>query len=253
MTEPRGVRFERAGDIGKIVLARPEAANSLDLPAARALAAAIDTAAATDVRVITLTGEGTRFCAGGDVASFVAADDRADYLHQLASELETQLRRLSELPVPVVAGVHGAVAGAGLAFVLHADVVVAARSTKFVLAYSGIGLTPDCGVSYLLPRAVGSHRAANLAVTGRVLSAAEALDWGLVAEVVDDGQIAQRVDELAAAIAEKPVGALSETARLMRESWESTQAESAADEAATIARMVQTPEAQLLIERFLSR
>lgn len=253
MTEPRGVRFDRAGAIGRIVLARPEAANSFDLPAARALSAAVDAASAAGVRVITLTGEGSRFCAGGDVSSFVAAPDRATYLHELATELEAQLGRLSQLPVPVVAGVHGAVAGAGLAFVLRADVVIAGSSTKFVLAYSGIGLTPDCGVSYLLPRAVGMQRALSLAMTGRALSAAEALDWGLIAEVVEDSQVLNRVDELAKAIASKPVGALSETARLMRESWNSTQGDSAADEAATIARMVMTPEAKLLIDRFMSR
>ena len=89
----------------------------------------------------------------------------------LATELEAQLRRLSELPKPVVAGVHGAVAGAGLALVLNADLVVAGESTKFVMAYAAIGLTPDCGVSYLLPRAIGQQRALELAVSGRVLNA----------------------------------------------------------------------------------
>ena len=123
------------------------------------------------------------------MASFAAADDRATYLHTLATELEAQLRRLSELPKPVVAGVHGAVAGAGLALVLHADVVVAGESTKFVMAYSAIGLTPDCGVSYLLPRAIGQQRALELAVGGKVLNAEEARDWGLVTEVVDDDQV----------------------------------------------------------------
>jgi enoyl-CoA hydratase/carnithine racemase len=111
----------------------------------------------------------------------VTAPDRASYVHELAATFEAGLRRLSELPVPVVAAVHGAVACAGLAVVLNCDVVIAARSTKFLMAYSAVGLTPDCGVSYLLPRAVGQQRALELALTGRTLSAEEAMAWGLVA------------------------------------------------------------------------
>lgn len=133
----------------------------------------------------------------GGVSSFVTAYDRAAYLRALATALELHLRRLSELPRPVVAGVHGAVAGAGLAFMLNADLVVAAASTRFAFAYPGIGLTPDCGVSRLLLRAAGQHRALEFALTGRVLTAVEARDWGLVAAVVDDDQVHSRTAELA--------------------------------------------------------
>jgi len=251
--EPRGVRFETDGAVGRIVLARPEAANSFDLPAARALGDAIGQTEATTVRAVSLTAEGPRFCAGGDVASFVAADDRAKYLLTLATELEEALRRLSELPKPVVAGVHGAVAGAGLAFVLNADLVIAGASTKFVMAYAAIGLTPDCGVSYLLPRAIGQQRALELAVSGRVLNAKEARDWGLVTEVVDDDQVAARTAEVAGALAGGPAQTFGETKRLIRSSWEVSRADNAKDEADTIGRMVTSDDAERLIQQFLSR
>ena len=249
--EPRGVRFETDGAVGRIVLERPEAANSFDLPAARAFGAAVDEAEAATVRAVSLTAMGPRFCAGGDVASFAAADGPATYVRTLATELEAQLRRLSELPKPVVAGVHGAVAGAGLALVLNADLVVAARSTKFVMAYAGVGLTPDCGVSYLLPRAIGQQRALALALGGRVLTAGEARDWGLVTEVVDDDQVVSRTTAVARALADGPAQAFGETKRLIRSSWDVSRADNAKDEADTIGRMVTSDDAVGLIQQFL--
>jgi 2-(1,2-epoxy-1,2-dihydrophenyl)acetyl-CoA isomerase len=253
MEEPRGVGFEMDGAVGRIVLERPQAANSFDLPAARAFGAAVEQAEATTVRAVSLTARGPRFCAGGDVASFVAADDRARYLRTLATELEAHLRRLSELPKPVVAGVHGAVAGAGLAFVLNADLVVAGESTKFVMAYPAIGLTPDCGVSYLLPRAIGQQRALELALSGRVLDAEEARDWGLVTEVVDDDQVRGRTADVAGALASGPAQAFGETKRLIRSSWGASRADNAQDEADTIGRMVASDDADRLIQQFLRR
>ncbi len=249
----RGVRFERHGAVGKIVLERPEVANAFDLPAALSLGAAVTEAAATEVRAVTLTGEGKRFCAGGDVSSFLAADDPGSYLHELVTELEAPLRRLSELRKPVVAGVQGAVAGAGLAFILNADLVIAAEGTKFVFAYPGIGMTPDCGVSWLLPRVVGQQRALDFAISGRTLLADQAREWGLVTEVVTADQLAARTDEVAAALAEGPALAFGEAKRLIRGSWESSRVDSAADELATIKRMVASDDAQRLIQRFLDR
>ena len=251
--EPRGVRFELDGAVGRIVLDRPENANVFDLPAARALAAAVTQAEQRAVRAVAITGEGKRFCAGGDAASFVAADDRPSYLQTLATELERELRRLSALAKPVVAGVHGAVAGAGLAFVLNADLVVAGRGTKFVFAYPGIGLTPDCGVSYLLPRAVGQQRALEFALGGRVLAAEEAQAWGLVTEVVEDEAVVARTAELASQLAAGPATAFGEAKRLIRSAWETSRADNAQDEARTIARMVATDDAKRLIEDFISR
>lgn len=247
------VRWEPADGVGRIVLDRPAVSNAVDLETARQLAKAVEAAAAPDVRTVLLAGEGARFCAGGDVQSFVAAAEPPSYLHQLATELEAALRRLSELPKPVVAAVQGAVAGAGLAFVLNADVVVAARSTKFRMAYAGIGLTPDCGVSYLLPRAVGTQRALELALTGRTLTADEAREWGLVTQVVDDGSATSTATELARALADGPAHAFGQAKRLIRSSFSETRESSAADEADTIAAAVLTEDARTLIARFVQR
>lgn len=253
--QPRGVRTEADGPVLRIVLDRPEAANAFDIPATLALRAAIDQAQDERYAVVQLSGEGRRFCAGGDVAAFAAAleGERSAYLHELATMLEGELRRLADLPKPVVTAAHGAVAGAGLAFVLSSDLVVAARSTKFVWAYDGVGLTPDCGVSWLLPRAIGLPRALDLAVGGTVLTADTAQQWGLVARVAEDEEVQATARDLARTLADGPTGAHAQAARLLRAAFATDRDTHAADEASTIAARVSTPEAVALIERFTSR
>ena len=247
------VNHEIVDGIGRLVLARPNQSNSFDLPTAQDMAAAVEAVSGDEVRAVTLTAEGKRFSAGGDVNSFVTAEDPPAYLLELANVLEGALRDLADLSKPVVAGVRGAVAGAGLAVMLSADVIVAAESTKFVMAYPGIGLTPDCGVSYLVPRAVGQQRALEFALTGRVLSAAEARDWGLVTTVVADDEVEAKVEAIARTWADSAPAALGQARRLIRSSWDRTGPESGADESATIAAMVTTDEAQRLITAFTSR
>ena len=247
------ITHEIVDGVGRLVLSRPDQSNSFDLPAARDMALAVEAVSVDDVRAITLTAEGKRFCAGGDVTSFLASDDPAAYLLDLAGVLEGALRTLAGLATPVVAGVRGAVAGAGLAVMLSADVIVASRSTKFVMAYPGIGLTPDCGVSYLLPRAIGQQRALDLALTGRVLSADEALDWGLVTSVVDDDAVEVTVAEIARTWADTAPAALGQARRLIRSSWETSGVDQGADESATIAAAVTGDEAQRLVKAFTSR
>jgi 2-(1,2-epoxy-1,2-dihydrophenyl)acetyl-CoA isomerase len=247
----KGVRFDRDEALGCITLDRPDVSNALDLQAAEAFGAAVRAASDDSVRAILLSGTGKRFCAGGDVASMADASDRAAYLLELATALEGHLRRLSELDKPIVAAVQGAVAGAGLAFVLNADLVVAAESTKFVMAYSGVGLTPDCGVSYLLPRAIGQQRALELALTGRVLTAPEARDWGLVTELAADGAAGTRGRELAKRLADEPTFALGQAKRLIRNSWRVSREDNARDEARTISQAVTTDDARQRIAAFV--
>ena len=133
---------------------------------------------------------------------------------------------------------------------LGADVIVASRSTKFVTAYAGIGLTPDIGLSWLLPRAVGQVRALELLLTGRVLDGPTALDWGLVTELVDDEPLT-RAREIATAIAAGPSGALGEARRLVRSAWSVSRSEAGDEEGRTIAERVGTEEAQGLIRAFV--
>lgn len=238
--------------VAHLELNRPDSANALDLPLARALRARVQEVATDDaVRAVLITGSGARFCAGGDVGSFVAAPDPAAYLRDLATEADAALQALAALDKPVVASVHGAVAGAGLALMLSCDLVVADPRTKFVFAYPGIGLTPDCGVSWLLPRAIGSHRALSFALSGQVLTAGTAQDWGLVTEVADDPVVRSR--SLAGSFAAGPAQALGQTRRLLRASWEADRVTAGAEEARTISEMVGGDEARGLIARFLAR
>lgn len=251
MSSPHAIEYDVTAGVATIRLARPEVSNSVDLPTAHAFAAAVDAAAADDaVRAVLLAGAGARFSAGGDVQSMTAAADASAYLLDLADTLDGVLQRLDGLEKPVVAAVQGAAAGAGLAIVLAADVVVSARSTKYLTAYAGVGLTPDCGLSWLLPRAVGQQRALELALTGRVLTADEARDWGLVTTVVDDDALQDEALALATRLAAGSPFALGQARRLIRSSWSQTRAETGADEARTISKAVTTPEAQAAVARF---
>ncbi|PWU62266.1 enoyl-CoA hydratase [Micromonospora globispora] len=248
------VRYGIADGVAEIELNRPDSSNAVDLPTARALDAAVaDAAADPRVRAVLVTGAGRRFCAGGDLSAVLAAADPAAYLESLVAALDGALHRLRALEVPVVGAVQGAVAGAGLAVLLSCDVVVAAPSTKFVMAYSGVGLTPDCGVSWLLPRAIGQQRALDLALTGRVLSAPEAEQWGLVNEVARSDGAAVRARALAREMSAGSASALGQAKRLLRASWDTTPVEASADEAQTITRAITTAEAQDLIRAFSRR
>lgn len=244
------VTYDVADGVAHLELNRPDVANALDLPLARALRAGIDRAGSdSGVRAVLVTGAGKRFCAGGDVASFVASEEPPKYLMDLALEADAATRALADLAKPVVAAVHGAVAGAGLAVMLSCDLAVAQSGTKFVFAYPSIGLTPDCGLSQLLPRAVGQQRALSFALLGKPASVDEALAWGLIAEGSDDA--ATRARELAVECAAGPARALGETRRLLRSGWETDRVDVGAEEARTISEMVTDPSARELIRRFV--
>jgi 2-(1,2-epoxy-1,2-dihydrophenyl)acetyl-CoA isomerase len=246
------VNYSVDAGVAHVELNRPDAANAFDLPTAREFAEAVRRAATDDaVRVVLVTGAGKRFSAGGDVASFAAAEAPSDYLLVLATELDAAFRELAEMVKPVVVAVQGAVAGAGLGLLLSADVAVADPGTKFVFAYPGIGATPDCGVSYLLPRAIGQQRALAFALLGAPASSEQALEWGMVAQVAEDpASVARGIAERFSA---GPALALGQARRLIRTSWDRTRSDVGADEARTISEMVATAESQELIKKFLSR
>lgn len=248
------VRYECTAGLARITLARATRSNAVDLPTARALGRAVEQAAADPgARALLVRGEGRRFCAGGDVAAMVAAADRSKYLEELATALDLALQGLAGLAMPVVAAVQGAVAGAGLAVMLSCDVIVSAGSTKFLMAYAGVGLTPDCGVSSLLPRAIGQVRALELALTGRTLTAAEAQAWGLVTEVVDDEALETRAAQLAERLAAGPTFALGQAKRLLLSSWQTPREQLGREEARVIADAVTREEATALLAAFTSR
>ncbi|MDP3892172.1 enoyl-CoA hydratase/isomerase family protein [Nocardioides sp.] len=246
------VTVERVAAVGRIELNRADVSNAIDLPTAHALGAAVDTVAADpEVRAVVLTGAGPRFCVGGDVASMAAAEDQASYVHELAEAIDGTLQRLAALEKPVVIGVHGAVAGGGMALMLSGDLVVAGASTRFVTAYAGVGLTPDCGLSWLLPRAVGHQRAAELCLTGRVLTAADAEVWGMVTRVTDDRAVVADAVALGEQLAAGPAYAFGQAHRLLHNAWTFSRGEAGAEESRTISQAVTTPDAQQRINAFL--
>ena len=205
--------------VARITLNRPEASNAIDVALASALKDAVsELVDAVGLRVVLLTGAGDRFCAGGDVRAFATADELGAILEEILSFLHPAVADLAELPAPVVAAVQGSAAGAGLALVSGADLVVAAASARFVLAYTAIGLVPDGGSSWYLPRVVGTRRALELALTNRVLSADEACAWGLVTRVVPDAELREHADALVADLASGPTRAFAATKRLLRAS-----------------------------------
>lgn len=238
--------------IGHIELNRPDAANTINMPLAEsfreaALAAANDTA----VEVVLISAAGKRFCGGGDVGAIAHATHPDKFLTDLAATADAGVQILEDLDRPIVTAVHGAVAGAGLGIMLAADVIVSAHDTKFVFAYPEIGLTPDCGVSAALPRAMGLQRALAFALSGKPMSATEALEQGLVTELSDDPLT--RARELAATWASKASGALGVTRQLLRQSQNASRSTHGDREAITIGQRVMTSEAQALIKTFLSR
>lgn len=243
------VGYAVSDGVAHVRLSRPDAANALNLTLARELGAAVRRARKDDeVKVVLLTGDGARFCAGGDLRAIVGAAHPADYVLELATEADAAVRALAEMAKPVVGVVQGAVAGAGLGLMLSCDLVVADPQTRFVFAYPQAGLTPDCGVSWLLPRAVGQQRASAFALGGAPLDAQTALEWGLVTEVAADA--ATRGRDVAQTLRVQQPRALGRTRQLLRAGWEATRAETGALEARTIAEVVTAQEAQAQMARF---
>jgi 2-(1,2-epoxy-1,2-dihydrophenyl)acetyl-CoA isomerase len=229
--------------VAHLTLHRPDAANAINLELARdLLAATLAIAADPSARVVLLAGAGKMFCAGGDVKGFATEDDLPTYLRETLGPLHGAITNLVRGDAPVVAAVQGSAAGAGMGFVGASDLVVAAESAKFVMAYTGVGLTPDGSSSWFLPRMVGLRRALELTFTNRVLSAAEALEWGLVTQVVPDDELHDAAAGLAAKLAAGPARALAAAKRLLHTSLEETLETHLAREAEAISAASGTPE-----------
>jgi enoyl-CoA hydratase len=203
-----GISIERDGGVLRLTLDRPEKLNAFDTPLLNELAARLGEAAADDaVRAVLLTGAGRAFCSGGDLTG---GDTRG--AAQAANEV---VRAIAALPKPVVAGVHGPAVGFGCPLALACDLVVAARSAFFQLAFSQVGLMPDGGASVLLPAAIGRARAARMALTAEKISAATAFEWGMISHVVDDADYAAELAEVVRAVAAGPTQSYRWTKRAL--------------------------------------
>jgi 2-(1,2-epoxy-1,2-dihydrophenyl)acetyl-CoA isomerase len=218
------VLFERDGAVATIRLNRPDRLNAIDAEAAHLLLEACRRAEREEgLRALVLAGEGRAFMAGGDVSAFHAAGDgAAELVRGLIGLLEESCLVLDGLRMPVIARVQGAVAGAGMSLMLAADVVVAADDTRIAFAYTGIGTTPDGGLSWSLPRAVGLRRALEIALLNQPIDTAEALRLGLVTKVVPRDELDAETAAIAARLAAGPTQALARTRELLRGSWRHT-------------------------------
>lgn len=209
-TAPLLVRHD--GAVRTLTLNRPQALNSLDGTLHAALMRALDDAAAdASVRCLVITGAGRAFCAGQDLADPAVAPGAAAIDTLIEQRYRPLAMALHRFPAPVVAAVNGVAAGAGANLALNCDLVVAARSASFIQAFSKIGLVPDCGGSWLLPRLVGRGRALGLAMLGDKLSAEAAREMGLVWQVVDDAALPEAAQALAGRLAALPTRALVRT------------------------------------------
>ncbi|MBX7431607.1 enoyl-CoA hydratase/isomerase family protein [Mycobacterium sp. Y57] len=201
MTDYQTITFTQTGPIARITLNRPEAANGMSAALTAELAdaaARCDTAA---TKVVVLTGAGRFFCAGGDLKDFASAPSRGRHLKGVADDLHRAISTFARMNAVVITAVNGTAAGAGFSLAVAGDLVLAAESASFTMAYTRVGLSPDGSSSYHLPRLIGIVRTKQLMLTNPTLTASQAADWGLVTEVVADDQLAARADELAAQMA----------------------------------------------------
>jgi 2-(1,2-epoxy-1,2-dihydrophenyl)acetyl-CoA isomerase len=218
------LRFEQRDAIARITLNRPQAHNALNREMADDLyAVAVRCAHDESIRAVILTGAGNVFCAGGDLKSFHANLDAlpAD-LAKLLDHLHGAIIHLSRMRAPVIAAVNGVAAGAGMSLACAADLVLAAESASFTMAYTRAGLSPDGSATFFLPRIVGLHRALDLALTNRQLTAAEAESWGIVSRVIPDAALEDESWALAQRLANGATLALGGAKRLLRESFANT-------------------------------
>jgi 2-(1,2-epoxy-1,2-dihydrophenyl)acetyl-CoA isomerase len=249
------VTVQREGSVATLTLNRPDAFNALDLATGRAL---FEAALAVDedptVRCVIVTGAGRAFCGGGDVKAFADNLPRIGILiKELTTYLHGAISRLARSDKPVIMAVNGVAAGGGFSLALSGDLVVAAESARFTMAYSRIAATPDGSSSYFLPRLVGLRRAMELYFTNRNLTAREALEWGLVTRVVPDAELRSAVDALARELAHGPSKAFGAAKRLFHQStWESLETQMEL-EAQSIAAMGHTEDFRAGVTAFANK
>jgi len=210
------VQVERKGGVATVRMNRPERLNAYNAEMGDALlSAGLDVSADPSVRCIVLTGTGKAFSAGGDVEmmSSIRGEGSGGFL-ELTVRLHAFIATLRRAPKPVVAAVNGVAAGAGFSFALACDTAVAASSARFTLGYQNIGLSPDGGMTFFLARALGTHRAMEMTLFSKVLSASLAAAWGLVHEVFPDADFASKVEALSTQLAAGPTLAFARAKEL---------------------------------------
>lgn len=253
MTDFRTIDVQRGGGLVRLTLNRPDAANGINAEMARELAAAAASCDDPAVKVVLVTGAGRFFSAGGDLKEFAGAPHRGRHLKGVADDLHRAISTLARCDAVVITAVNGAAAGAGFSLAVLGDLTLAAESASFTMAYTRVGLTPDGSASYVLPRLVGMARAKELMLTNRRLSAKEALQWGLVTEVVADDALASRADELATAMLVTSAGANGAVKALLHDSFGNGLEAQMELEGRVIARRAESADGREGVDAFLAK
>jgi 2-(1,2-epoxy-1,2-dihydrophenyl)acetyl-CoA isomerase len=250
------VEFSLCDGLGVIRLNRPAARNAIDEAFGADLHAAVQHCASdATLRALLICGNGPSFTVGGDIAMLAGTEsgELPEKLRRMTTSYHASLQVLDSLPVPVVAAVHGAVAGGGLGLMFVADIVIAAAGTKFAAGFGGLGLSGDGGGTWFLPRLVGARRAAEFYFGQRVLDAEEAASWGLISRVVPAADLAAEGERTARQLAQGPTLAWGETRTLLRRTEESTLSDQLAAETAAQCRTAATRDAAHAITSFMAK
>ncbi|MCC2593548.1 enoyl-CoA hydratase/isomerase family protein [Tessaracoccus sp. OS52] len=249
MTDP--ILVSLSDGLARLTLNRPERLNAFNVDLAHAWQrAAVDVTSRDDVGAILVDGAGPAFCAGGDVVEMATAMGSGSDITALAETINAGIQALTESSIPVVAAAHGTTAGGGLGILLTSDYAVAGTDSRIGSLYARVGLTPDLSVTAQLARAVGERRALQLVLSDRLLSAEEALAWGLVAEVVEPEQVQARAVEVARYWLDNATGAYGQAKRLIRSRPGRSFAAQLTEEARTIGAIFDTSDARARVAAF---
>lgn len=237
-----------------VTLGRPQSGNAMNWELIDQLADASEQLIGDEtVRAVLIRAEGKNFCVGGDLNSFATEADPPQFITDLANRLHVAIRNLTRLSAPVVIAVQGAAAGAGLSLVASGDIVLCGPEASFSMAYTGIGLTADGGATWLLPRLIGLRRAQEMAYANRRLSASEALEYGLVTQVVEAGTLADEALARARAIAAGPTAAYGAVKALFADGALATLDDHLDAEATAIGVALGSEDAKGAVKAFLAR
>jgi 2-(1,2-epoxy-1,2-dihydrophenyl)acetyl-CoA isomerase len=240
--------------VATLTLSRPDTGNAINrqfVSALRAHAEGLTDRA--DVRVVIIRSTGRNFCVGGDLAYFAGITRIEPEMRELATDFHAGIHALRALDAPLVAGIQGAAAGGGVAIACACDIVLAARSARFTMAYTAAGLSVDGGASWFLPRLVGWRRATELILSNRVLSAAEAAEAGLITEVVADDALSVELQAMAVRLAAGPARAFGSVKRLLQASSTASLLEQLDAEACEIAANAASADGREGVSAFLAR
>lgn len=247
--------FDRKGAVAHLTLNRPTVGNAIDVPLARALMeAAIRCDEDDTIRCVTLRGAGRFFCVGGDVASFAGAGDGLPgLLKELTAYVHMAVSRFARMQKPLITIVNGAAAGAGLSLSLLGDIVLGAMSARFTPAYGGVGLSPDGGLTWVLPRLVGLRQAQRIVLMNQSLDAAEAEAIGMLTRALPDAELDAEADTVVARLVASATGAMGRSRVLLRDSFDTSLERHLEAESRAIADAAKSVEAQEGIAAFLAK